>query len=437
MKALSRRTFVTRTAAGATAVAASAALAANAGAASTAFTAPKVIRSQDSSTEITFYHIWGTPPGGEEKETKHPSQQVIDAFNAKNTGVTVNGQTPSGDYYEVLQKAQADMAAGNPPALVITPWASINYANEGLGVISLEEIGGDETAGVLANIKETVLPLVQLEDKTVGLPYAFSCPIVYYNNDVLKQAGVDPAVMLKDWASFKDEGAKVQSALNGNPILGISYNKDWPAQSLIQSNGGFILDESGTPVMNSPEAIAAMQAIADLDQAGLYDRGTSKELRPSFVGGATAAYIGSVASLGGMRRDVAFDLQTAPFPVFAGMPRKMSSGGSFIGCYAQKDEQRKAAWEFLKFAISEEGYKIWMQTGYLNASTYEIEHLEGQEAAYTQLDEGLTRETPWPGARGGELQATWGTYVERIWASDISAEDGCNQAADELKSMIG
>src|SRR5699024_805782 len=111
--------------------------------------------------------------------------------------------------------------------------------------------------------------------------------------------GVAPEDLLESWASLLELGPKVQEALGGNPVIGFGGNKDWPAQSIVQSNGGFILDEDDNPVMDSPEAIAAMQAIADLDKAGLYDSSTSKEIRASFAGGSTACYISSIAALGG------------------------------------------------------------------------------------------------------------------------------------------
>lgn len=397
---------------------------------------PAVMAAQEDDIEIVFANIWGTPPGGEEPETKHPVEQVIDAFNEQSTGITVVGRTDSGSYLEVLQKAQAEMAAGNPPALVTTPWANIHYAYEGLGVLGLEDVAGDEFDDVFSNLNEMVLPLVQTDGKTIGLPYAFSCPVIYYNADILDEAGVTPEDLLESWASFLELGPKVQEALGGNPVIGIGGNKDWPAQSIVQSNGGFILNENDEPVMDSPEAIAAMQAIADIDSAGLYDRATSSEIRASFAAGSTACYISSIAALGGLRRDAGFTLATSPFPVFEGKDRKMSSGGSFIGMYARDEEQQQAAWEFLKFALTEDAYGIWMQTGYLNPTVHDLPVLEGQEAAYTQLEEGLTRETAWPTGRGGELQATWDNYVNRIWANDISAEEGCQQAVEEISAII-
>ncbi|MEO8975999.1 MAG: extracellular solute-binding protein [Casimicrobiaceae bacterium] len=385
--------------------------------------------------EILFLHVWGTPPGQAAAATAHPAALLIEAFNAKNTGVIVRGETPSGDYFATLQKAQAQIAAGRPPALVTTPWANANYAVQGLGVASLEKIGGSELPQVLANYKDAVLPLVTLNKQTVGLPLAFSCPVMYYNNDIMKQAGVDPAELFKDWASFKRLGAKVK-AVTGNPILGLGNNADWEAQSIIQCNGGRVLDDGGKPVWDRPEAVAAMQTIADLNKAGLYLQSTTTESNAAFIGGSLAIWMASIASLGGLSKQVKFDLRTSPFPVFAGKPRRMSSGGSFVGCYARDKEQQHAAWQFLKFVASKEGMDIWLKTGYLNATKYDEPVLPGQEAAYTQLSEGLTRESQWPGARAAEIQKVWGTYVQRIWAGDIGAAEGCKQAKEQVEPLL-
>lgn len=398
--------------------------------------APAVIRAQDAPVEIVFSNIWGTPPGGDAPENKHPVDLVIDAFNEQSTDVKVVGRVDGG-YYEGLQKLQAELAAGSPPALCITPWNSINWADEGLGIINLEDIAGDEVAEVFSNLKDQVIPLVQLDGKTKGVPYAFSTPVVYYNNDILTDAGVEAEALFENWASYAEEGLKVQAATDGNPIFGFLGDSQWTAQSLIQCNGGFILNDAGEFVMDSPEAIEAMQAVADMDAQGLYDKSTASEVRASFTAGSTASWIGSIASLGGLKNAVNYDLRTSTFPVFDGKPRKMSSGGSFIGVYAREEEQQQAAWEFLKFALSEEGYALWMQTGYLNATKYDLPVIEGQEAAYTQLEEGLTPETPWPTARGGELLAIWQNYVSRIWANDISAEEGCKQAVEEINGVLG
>jgi multiple sugar transport system substrate-binding protein len=412
--------------------------AAFAGAAALARAGKRTVRAQ-AGTEIEFMHIWGTPPGQPAAATKHPAEQLIEAFNAKNTGVTVVSRVESGDYLETLQKAQAEFASGKRAALIITPWTQVYYAIRGLSITPLEEVAtaaGTTIDTLLANLKQQVIDFIKVDGVTAGLPFAFSTPVIYYNNDVFTQAGVDPVAGLADWASFATSSATLVEA-TGFPTLGLGNNFDWSAQCLAQNNGGRIMNDELKPVMDSPETIQALQTIADLNSAGGFLAAPPADARAAFLAGTLATWIGSIASLSGMRNDVtAFEFGTTTFPAFAGKPRKMSSGGSFIGCYAQDPDQQKAAWEFLNFAVSEEGSTIWGQTGYLNSTTYDLPVLPGQEPAYVQLGEGLTRETAFPGARAGEIQKLWGTYVERIYGGDISAEDGTKEAKAEIEALL-
>jgi multiple sugar transport system substrate-binding protein len=392
--------------------------------------------AQDGKTEITVYHIWGTPPGGTPAATPHPMTQVIDAFNAQSTTVTLTSLTP-GSYYETLQKTQADLAAGNPPDLVSVPWAFLNYAVEGLGVKDLATIAGDSFASLQASMDPTAWELVTKDETVYGFPWGLSTPIFYYNADVFEAAGVDPAVAFDTWEAFAAEAPKLQEALGGNPVLALSYNKDWPAQTLIQSNGGRVMNDDGTFGFTSPEAKEAMQTIADLDKAGLYDRGTTEELRPSFVAGSTAVMQASVAALSGLNNDVPFTLGTSTWPKFGEKPVIASTGGSFLGIFTDDEAKYPAVVEFLTFCASEAGYSLWNQTGYVNISNLELDRVPGQEPAYAQFEAGLIRETNWPSARGVEAGSTWDGYCERMWANDISVEDGVNQALEEINAIIG
>jgi ABC-type glycerol-3-phosphate transport system substrate-binding protein len=134
---------------------------------------------------------------------------------------------------------------------------------------------------------------------------------------------------------------------------------------------------------------------------------------------------------------VDFTLGTATWPKFGDKPVVASTGGSFLGVFADDESRYEAITEFLTFCADDVGYPIWNQTGYINISNLELERLEGQEPAYAQFEEGLIRETNWPGPRGVEAGSTWDTYVERMWANDISVEEGVTQALEEIQAIIG
>ncbi|MGB3327796.1 MAG: extracellular solute-binding protein, partial [Thermomicrobiales bacterium] len=181
-KDITRRRFAASTAALAGAALAAGATVGRAGAASSRFGNPAVIRAQNAPVEVVFHHIWGTPAGEQEPEKKHPSVQLIEAFNASQSDVKVTSRTDTGDYYQNLQKTQAELAAGNPPDLVSVPWAFVDWATQGLGLVSLEDaVGADQVKPVFANLRDDVIPLVTLNDKTMGMPFAFSTPALYYN----------------------------------------------------------------------------------------------------------------------------------------------------------------------------------------------------------------------------------------------------------------
>lgn len=404
-------------------------------AASGTFSVPSVIRAQNAPVEIDFYHIWGTPVGEQEPDELHPSVRVINLFNESQSDIKVNSVTVGG-YPETLQKAQGDLAAGKAPALVITPWAFL-YPAQGLGIQDLGALYGDQVKDLMDLINPAAHPLVTTEDGAIlGVPYAFSTPIWYYNAEKFEAAGVDPEEAFATWDSFAEAAPTLQEANDGNPLFTFTGNRDWPAQTIIQSNGGKIV-EDGVPVMNSPEAQEAMQVIADLDAAGFHDNSARSESNPNFFAGITMLRMASVASLRGTRNEASFEFGTMPFPKFEGKDRQSSVGGSFIGMYAREKEQQDAAWEYMKFALSEEAYTIWSEIGYLNISTHDLPVADGQEAAYVQFEEGLTPETQWPSDRGIEASGVWDVYCERIWANDVSVEEGTNAAVEEISAIIG
>lgn len=401
--------------------------------------APKSVLGRavaQSKTEITIYHIWGTPPGGTPAKVAAPMTQVIDAFNKQSDTVTVNSLTP-GNYYETLQKTQADIAAGNAPDIVSVPWAFLDYAVEGLGVKDLPSITGDQFATLHGQMAKTAWPLVTKDDTVYGFPWGLSTPILYYNADIFAKAGVDPKVMFDTWESFATEALKVREAMGGKPVLSLQYNKDWPAQTIIQSNGGRVMNDDGSFGFTSAEAKQALQTIADLDKQKLYDRGAATELRPNFLSGNNAVWQASVASLSGIKNEASFKFGTSTWPKFGAKPIISSTGGSFLAVFTDDSKRYEAVTEFLIFCAGDVGYPLWNQTGYINISNQKLERLEGQEPAYQQYETGLIRETNWPGPRGVEAGSTWDGYCERMWANDISVEDGVTKALKEITAIVG
>lgn len=368
-------------------------------------------------------------------EPDHPAMQLIDAFNALDLGVQVTGTGYGANYEEVLQRAQANISAQIGPALVVTGWKYALFADAALNIVDLREVAGDQLAPVLDRYRPWVVDIVRVGDKIAGLPFALSTPVLYYNQDLFTEAGIDPAAPLRTWddvaavaTQLKEETA-IEAALTG----GID---EWEAQSFIQNSGGRVLDDGGQAVFDSPEAVAGLSVWTSLREAGHYLPMANDQMLPAFLGGNVAMYFTSIAGLRNIANGADFTVMTTEYPANGDRPTSMPSGGNFLGIYTPEPEQQQAAWTFLDFASSPDGVAIWNQTGYLVATTDELEPLPGQEPAYRQMESGLTNETIWPGPRGLEALSVFNDWIGRIVNGTVSVEDGTRDGNAAVAALL-
>ncbi len=395
--------------------------------ASLAFT--DVARSADATIEVSS--TWGSDK---------PFQKVVDAFNAKKMGVTVVNRF-DGDYETATAKAVASVAAGRPPAMMITGWKFGYFAKRTLGARDLREINAAKADAIIGNFRSSVHPLVTIDGSLIGLPWAMSTPITFINSELWKAAGLDPNLPETiDSAWLYENARKLDAALKGKhptyrSALALS-NNEWTSQSFIQNAGGYIIDPAGKLALNSPEAIAGMTEYCKPAFDGLWTPVSAKEQDAAFEAGALAICTTSST------RAVTFPLGaakaiTTKFPGMPGHARNMNSGGNFLAVYTKNKEQAEASLAFLEFCASKEGQTIWSQVGYLNTSVHDVPLINDfMKPAAAQLGDGLTAETIWPGKRGLEGQDVWRKWVSRMLLKEATVADGIKGAHDELAALV-
>jgi multiple sugar transport system substrate-binding protein len=386
-------------------------------------------RSADATIEISS--TWGADK---------PFQKVVDAFNAKKLGVTVVNRF-DGDYETATAKAVASVAAGRPPAMMITGWKFGYFAKRTLGARDLREINAAKADAIINNFRPSVHPLVTIDGALIGLPWAMSTPITFINSELWKAAGLDPNLPETiDSAWLYENARKLDTALKGKhptyrSALALS-NNEWTSQSFIQNAGGYIIDPQGTLALNSQQAIAGMTDYCAPSFEGLWTPVSAKEQDAAFEAGALAICTTSST------RAVTFPLGaakaiTTKFPGMPGHARNMNSGGNFLAVYTKNKEQAEASLAFLEFCGSKEGQTIWSQVGYLNTSVHDVPLINDfMKPAAAQLADGLTAETIWPGKRGLEGQDVWRKWVSRMLLKETSIADGIKGAHDELAALV-
>src|SRR5699024_4554993 len=136
-------------------------------------------------------HVSAETQGGESVE------KLVEDFNAQSDTVEVAARYNPDMYADRMSNLQADVAAGNTPAVVQVGWAFLDYFSENFHYTEPQEVieqYREEDADFLEdNFLPNVLDLsVNSDGSQVGLPYSLSTPVLYLNQDMLEEAGLDP-----------------------------------------------------------------------------------------------------------------------------------------------------------------------------------------------------------------------------------------------------
>jgi multiple sugar transport system substrate-binding protein len=195
--------------------------------------------------------------GGEgEKGVVGPQAE---AFSAE-TGIEVElAMVPWGQGF---QKMMTMVGSGNAPDLAYTGSRYIPSLAE-MGVIVPIEVPADRKA----ECTESIWDMVTWKGEIYGLPRAFSTKVLYYNKDLFEQAGLDSESPPTTWAELEAAAKAISdnSDAYGFALAGAKFvSTTSQFFNFLYQNGGEVIDADGNVVINSPEAVEALEFYASL-----------------------------------------------------------------------------------------------------------------------------------------------------------------------------
>src|ERR1700704_6162877 len=121
----------------------------------------------------------------------------------------------TGGYDDTKLKAQAAAKAGKPPSLVLmSPNFNVDLKLSG-DILSLEPmLKADETTrdDYLKDFWPALHANAMVDGELYGVPFHNSTPLLYYNVEHFKEAGLDPAKPPRTWAELADAAKKLTKA---------------------------------------------------------------------------------------------------------------------------------------------------------------------------------------------------------------------------------
>lgn len=367
---VTRRAFVTTAGAGTTALIASACGGAQpgggAGPASANLT-PKGFAFKQP-VQLTYWKSLEGP--------RHDAQvKLTDDFNASRSDVKV-ALEHVGAYAAAAQKLTAALAGNTPPdvMLLTVDQHMPAFARQG-ALLPLDEFARSDKSAQFDKYAPGFIKNGTKGGKLYQIPLARSTPLLYFNKDHFKAAGL-PETAPGTWDQVIEIGQKLtranvsQAASEEPRIRAVPVASGWwPFQSILWAFGGKYSDDSFTPAVTQIESVQAMQFLVDLVKRHQAARAYKGSAQNAFLQGQLSMVFESTANLTQVEK-------AAPFRVGAAfMPRQkeraVPGGGSGLTIIQSiPREKQEAGWEYMKFFTNTPNTIYFsQQTGYMVVRT--------------------------------------------------------------------
>lgn len=100
------------------------------------------------------------------------------------------------------------------------------------------------------------------DEKYYGIDYHAGAQVIYYNKEILDQAGANDDD-IKTWDDYIEAGKQVVEK-TGNPMKTIEITDLWTYYPLLAMQGSDYLTKDGAPQLDSVEGIRALQMLYDM-----------------------------------------------------------------------------------------------------------------------------------------------------------------------------
>ncbi len=319
----------------------------------------------DKPVTITFYNYNLASASAGADATRELLKEFMDANpNIKVEGIPV----PSN---EILSRVQADIVAGQQPDVAQLVFRDLIYIANDLGANALEDmVPAKELSEHLSGMIPQGLELGKFDGKTYGLAYTFSTPILYYNADLFRQAGLDPDQPPKTWADVKAAGEAINQKTGKNGFFPGAYGPvdgTFVYQAIEMSNGGNVRD-GNTLTFADGGALEAVKMLRDMVDSGAHARIDVGSHMDTMASGNLGMFLYTSAVQNSLSKSAKgnFDLRVTAMPSFGDKPTRPTNSGSALYVFSKDPAKQRAAYELLKFLTSKHAYTIiTSKIGYL------------------------------------------------------------------------
>jgi len=293
----------------------------------------------------------------------------------------------------------------------------------------------------------------------LSFPFNASTPILYYNKNLFRSAGLDPETAPKTWPEV---GAAAKKLRASGAVCG--FTTSWPSWINVENFSAFHNLAVSTKangfdgldavlVFNNPEMVRHIAQLAEWQAGKAFDysgRGTSAE--PRFQNGECGIFIGSSATRADIKANSKFEVGYGMLPYWPdveGAPQNSIIGGATL--WVLRDRPRaeyKGVAKFFGYLSKPEVQAAWHQnTGYLpiTRAAFDLTRAQGfydRNPGTAMSIEQITLKPPTDNSKGVRLgsfaliRVVIDDELEQAFAGKKSAQQALDSAVERGNRLL-
>lgn len=381
---------------------------------------------------------------------KSVMETISAEYVRQNPGVKITFASPSPTYEDGLQLM---LRQANSPQMPDVSFIGLNrlrvLAERGIGVDLtpfIRKDGGIAQEG----FSDHLLSLAQVGDKQLGLAFATSNPIFYYNADLVRRAGGNPDAMPTTWDEVLKLAARIQDLGDGTVGMGYRWmGDDWMFSALLFGHGGAMLSPDEKSIaFNGPEGLASVRLIDRMVKEGRMPALTSDAMVQAFTAGKMGLFFWTTGALRSVMNGVGekFDLRTTKMPVIDPVRGRLPTGGNAAVMFTKDPAKQEAVYRFVKFAAGPYGQTVVVPgTGYVptnDLAPRDERYLKGFYDQNPLFRAGLSQMDlmiPWyafPGVNGVKVTQTIVDNLGRLVEQKATPEEALKDMSTEVTRLL-
>lgn len=407
-----------------------------------------------AQTEIQWWHAMGGALGERVNE-------IADNFNTSQSDYVVV-PTYKGNYGETMTAGIAAFRSGKPPHIlqVFEVGTATMMAAEG-AIKPIHELMAEtgEPFDPAAYIGAVTSYYTTPDGRMLSMPFNSSTPVLWYNKDAFRKAGLDPEAPPETWPEVGEAARKLIAAgyecgfstawISWIHLENFSAWHDVPFGTKENGFAGFDTEFA----FNSPLHVRHIQQLADWQGEKIFVYGGRRNLgNAKFTSGECPMYTESSAGYGGFKAGAQFEFGTANLPYWPdveGAPQNTIIGGASLWVMGgHEPADYKGVARFMRFLSLPMVQAYWhAYTGYvpITEAAYDLmkavkfyDDFPGRDIPVLQM----TAKPPTPHSKGlrfgNFLQVRDVIYeeLEAVWAGDKTAQEALDSAVARGNDLL-